>query len=284
MPACVPAAAARVLGLAPGDLVTLRDPSTHATVRVRVTGTFRRAEPDEPYWMLDPMGASAVQRTHGFTTAGPLVTSPVAIAGAHLAITSATEIGLPDFRRLTGTGVAALGSHLAIRVSDLNSSTSFHDATVTTSLPGQLSALATALVVARTKILAGILTLLVIAGATLGIAARLLAQRREAETALLGARGASRTQIARRCLADALVVAIPAAVAGPLLGEPAGPAAGWPPDGGPDRAGLARRRRRRGGLRRRHRAAVAAPPAVADQAAGQPRPAAFDRGRRLRQG
>ncbi len=218
VPACVPAAAARVLGLAPGDQVTLRDSSTHATVRVRITGTFRRAGPAEPYWMLDPMGAGAVQRTHGFTTAGPLVTSPAAIARAHLPITSASVIGLPDFRRLTGTGLAALGSHLATRVSDLNSSTSFHDATVTTSLPAQLSALATALVVARTKILAGILTLLVIAGATLGIAARLLAQRRATETALLGARGASRTQIARRCLVDAAVVAGPAAIGGPLLG------------------------------------------------------------------
>ena len=38
VPACVPAAAARVLGLAPGDRVTLRDPGTHAPVRVRITG------------------------------------------------------------------------------------------------------------------------------------------------------------------------------------------------------------------------------------------------------
>ena len=97
---------------------------------------------------------------------------------------------------------------------------------MTTSLPAQLSALATALVVARTKILAGILTLLVIAGATLGIAARLLAQRRATETALLGARGASRTQIARRCLVDAAVVAGPAAIGGPLLGTLLAPL--WP--------------------------------------------------------
>ncbi len=218
VPACVPVAAARVLGVAPGDLVTLRDPTTHAAVRVRITGIFRRAEPAEPFWMLDPMGASAVQRTHGFTAAGPLVTSPAAIAAAHLAITSVTVIGVPDFGRLTGAALAGLGSRLGIRIGNLNNSTSFHDATVTTSLPGQLSALSTALVVARTKILSGILTLLVIAGATLGIAARLLSQRREAETALLGARGASRTQIARRRLADAAVVAGPAAVAGPLLG------------------------------------------------------------------
>ena len=63
--------------------------------------------------------------------------------------------------------------------------------------------------VARTKILAGILTLLVIAGATLGIAARLLAQRREAEAALLGAPRCVEDADRKRCLIDAVVVARP---------------------------------------------------------------------------
>ena len=42
LPACMPANAARALGLATGDAVTLRDPTTHARIRVRITGTFRR--------------------------------------------------------------------------------------------------------------------------------------------------------------------------------------------------------------------------------------------------
>ena len=58
---------------------------------------------------------------------------------------------------------------------------------VTTSLPQEFTALATALVVARTELLAGLLTLLVVAGATLALAVRLLAQRRTAEAALLSA-------------------------------------------------------------------------------------------------
>jgi FtsX-like permease family protein len=218
IPACVPATAARVLGLNVGDNVALADSRTHAKVEVHITGTYSRADSNSPYWMLDPMGSSQVRRSPGFTTAGPLVTSPAVAAGARYAFSSVSVLALPDFRRLSGTGLASLGDELAARVSSLNNSSSFHDATVTTGLPAELTSLSTALVVARTKILAGILTLLVIGGAALALAARLLAQRREAETALIGARGASRTQVARRGLIDAAVVAVPTAVAGPLLG------------------------------------------------------------------
>ena len=218
VPACLPATAARVLGLRSGQTVTLRDSSTHAQVTVRITGTYRRAVPVSPYWMLDPMGGSPVRRTPGFTTAGPLVTSPGAAAAARYAFSEVSVLAVADFRRLGGTGLTTLGNRLANQVSALNNADNFHDANVTTALPAQLTSLGTALVVARTKILAGILTLLVIGGATLALAARLLAQRREAETALIGARGASRTQVARRGLIDAAVVAVPTAIAGPLLG------------------------------------------------------------------
>jgi FtsX-like permease family len=218
VPACLPATAARVLGLRAGETVTLRDSSTHAQVAVRITGTYRRAIPVSPYWMLDPMGGGPVRRTPGFTTAGPLVTSPAAAAAARYAFSEVSVLAVPDFRRLGGTGLTSLGNRLANQVSALNSADNFHDANVTTALPAQLTSLGTALVVARTKILAGILTLLVIGGATLALAARLLAQRRESETALIGARGASRAQVARRGLIDAAVVAVPTAIAGPLLG------------------------------------------------------------------
>ncbi|HEX9065255.1 MAG TPA: ABC transporter permease, partial [Streptosporangiaceae bacterium] len=46
----------------------------------------------------------------------------------------------------------------------------------------------------------------------------LLTRRRAGQTALLGARGASRAQVARRGLADAAVVAVPAILLGPLAG------------------------------------------------------------------
>lgn len=236
IPACLPAAAARVLGLAPGDQVTLRDAITHASVPVLITGTFRLAGAGSPYWSLDPLGTGQARRTGGFTKAGPLVTSPAEAARARFALSSAALVGQPDFARLPGTGLVPRGDRLAARIGTLNSSAAFHDASITTNLPGELLSLATALVVARTKILAGMLTLLVIAGATLGLAARLLAERRQAETALLGARGASRPQIARRCLIDAVVVALPAAIAGPLIGAMLAPRFGTEQASGPTAA------------------------------------------------
>ena len=102
VPACLPVTAAHVLGLAVGDVVTLSDSSTQASLRVRITGTYRRTVPGSPYWMLDPMGASPVRRTPGFTTAGPLVTSPAVAASAHYAVLVAGHArgpGLPQAER-----------------------------------------------------------------------------------------------------------------------------------------------------------------------------------------
>ncbi|HYK30706.1 MAG TPA: FtsX-like permease family protein [Streptosporangiaceae bacterium] len=222
VPACLPESAAHILGLAPGDVVTLRESATHVRIRVLITGTFRRARPSSSYWLLDPLGAGAVQRAAGFTVAGPLVTSPAAMAKTQQ-VASVSLVATPDFGRMGGTGLAALGTHLATAVDNINGSGSLDNATITTGLPAELLSLATALVVARTKILAGMLALLVIGGATLALAARLLAERRAPETALIGARGASRTQVARRGLIDAVVVAAPVALAGPLLGAKLAP-------------------------------------------------------------
>jgi len=216
--ACVPQDAARVLGLATGDRLTLHDIVTGAPVRVRITGIFRLVHPASEYWMLDPLRTATARPAGGFVAAGPLVISQAEAASGHLTVRSATWLGIPDLARLGTSGLAATGNQLAARITALPNSAALPDAVVTTGLPDELIALATALVVARTQLLAGMLTLLVIAVATLTLAVRLLAQRREAEAALLAARGASRIQLARRGLIDAVIVAVPAAIAAPWLG------------------------------------------------------------------
>src|ERR1022692_4044836 len=215
--ACVPQTAAKVLGLTTGERVRLRDTVSHAVTEVLITGIYQPVRPNDVYWKLDQLG-SAVQRGGHFTEAGPLVISSAAAAGEHFAFESAVWLGQPDFARLAGANLAALGEQLANRITALPQSglllgdsaqtPTLPDAIVTTNLPVQLSALATALVVTRTEMLSAILTLLLVAGATLSLAVRLLAQRREAETALLAARGASRVQLARRGLIDAALVAV----------------------------------------------------------------------------
>jgi hypothetical protein len=216
-PACLPQTAARALHLVVGDRLALRDTVSGALVRVRITGIFTPSQPASRYWLLNPMGPAPVHLASGLETAGPLVTSPAA-AGRRFAIRSAAWLARPRFSNIGGTGLAAFGSRLADRLNSLQNSSALATALVTTSLPQEFNALATALVVSRTELLGGLLTLLVIAGATLALAVRFLAQRRSAEAALLAARGASRLQLAQRAIVDAAVVAIPAAVIGPLVG------------------------------------------------------------------
>jgi hypothetical protein len=217
IPACLTQAAARALHLAVGDRLVLRDTVSGALIRVRITGIFVPLRLTSRYWLLDPMGQAPVHLASGLETAGPLVTSQAA-AGRDFAIRSAAWLAKPRFGQFGGTGIAAFGSQLADRLNSLQNSNVLATAVVTTSLPQEFNELATALVVARTELLAGLLTLLVVAGATLALAVRLLAQRRSAEAALLSARGASRLQLARRATVDAVLVAIPAGVIGPLVG------------------------------------------------------------------
>ncbi len=215
--ACVPQSAARVLGLTAGQRLTLRDTVSGAAVHVRISGIFAPVQPASRYWQLNPTGQKPVHLAGGLVTAGPLVMSRAA-ADSVFVVRGAAWLGQPEFGNLGTTGIASLGRQLAVRLAALQNSALLSGATVTTALPRELTSLATALVVTRSELLAGLLTLLVIAGATLALGVRLLSQRRAAEAALLAARGASRPQIAARAVVDMLVVAIPSAVIGPVLG------------------------------------------------------------------
>ncbi len=226
--ACVPKVAAQALGLSVGEHLTLRDAVSGKPLRVDITGIFRPLLPASPYWLMSPISPDSVRRSSAYTFAGPLVTTPAVASAGHFTVTSAAWLGVPDFSRLTGGNLASIGNELAGRINALPNSnivvgSIIPDASVTTNLPAELTAVSTALVVTRTQLLAGMLTLLVVAGATLSLAVRMLAQRREAEAALLAARGASRMQLARRGLLDAVAIAALALVGGPLIGTAVAP-------------------------------------------------------------
>jgi hypothetical protein len=216
IPACLPVRASRALGLTVGDRITVRDAVSGARISVVITGLIQPAAAASRYWLLDPMGQAPVHLSSGLETAGPLLVSPA--ARSRFAVSSAAWLGQPDFLAVNDGELASVGAALGDRLTALQNSQLLSSAVVTTNLPAELGALATALVVTRTELLTGLLTLLVIAGATLALAVRLLSQRREGEAALLAARGASRVQLARRAGLDAVIVAIPAAIIGPLLG------------------------------------------------------------------
>ena len=210
-PAAAPAA---------GDVVRLRDVPDQTTITVRVTCTFARRQAASGYWSLSPLDGSGVGHASGSVLYGPLVTSPAVLAARHVPVQFAVLWAQPRFAALHAASLTALSARLGAALGRLASSDALGGPAVSSRLPGLLSGLATAVVVSRSQMLIGLLILLVIAGATITVTVRLLVLAREAEAALLAARGASRRQLAARGVADALLLAVPAAIAGPFL-------AGW---------------------------------------------------------
>ncbi|MGH3273653.1 MAG: FtsX-like permease family protein, partial [Streptosporangiaceae bacterium] len=212
--ACVPLASARLLGFRVGQVLSLRGSVSNAPLTVTISCIYRPLAPDGSYWRLSPLAGAAVSRVGGFASYGPLITTTAVMSGGQVPVTSRAWVAIPAVDRISAPDLAALGAHLASAESSLTNSIS---AVVSGSLPGTLAALATAVAVARSQLLLGVLILLVVASATLVVAIRLLASQRAGEAPLLMARGASRRQLARRGATEAAALAIPAAIAGPWL-------------------------------------------------------------------
>jgi hypothetical protein len=218
VPVAVPSAMAARLRLRPGGELMLRAATTGKTVTVRVTGIFRRAHQAGGYWALDPASAAVPQTVGGFTVFPSLVTSQVALTGHQVPVNAAAWVVNLDVGRIGAGSLASMGAALQQNLAGLTGKPGMRNATVSTGLPGLLAGLDRAVVVARSQLAVGILILLVIAGATLALAVSLLSRQREAEATLLRARGASRSQLTRTGLAEAVLLVTPAAVLGPILG------------------------------------------------------------------
>lgn len=217
LPAAVPAAVAAALRLVPGVIVELRDGISGSVVRVRVTGIFRPLRPASPYWLLGSAGR-AVQISDGFAEYGPLVTSQAVMASGRVTVEGAAWSASPEVGGLSADDLPALARSLQAALAGLGRLPGLQSVTVSTGLPGLLSGLGTALVVARSLLAAGATLLLLIAGVTLTLATVMLSGQREGESALLRSRGASRPQLVSSGLAEAVLLTAPAAIAGPLLG------------------------------------------------------------------
>jgi hypothetical protein len=240
----LPVSTARLLGLSVGRVLALHDAQTGAPVRLVVTGLFRVRDPASTYWQLSPLGTSGDQVTGSFITYGPMLVDPGALGPGGLTAGDASWAVQVDTARISPSGIPRLGRRLAGLVSVLQGRQSLGGLQVTTRLPQTLSELASSLVVSRSLLPVGSLELVLLALAAVALAARLLASQREEETALLNARGVARGQLARVALAEAVLLAVPAAAAGVVLG---GYGTGWllsasglPASGARGLAGLSR--------------------------------------------
>jgi hypothetical protein len=218
VPVAVPSATAMRLHLHPGSTLTLRAASSGKSLTVLVTGIFRRTHLPGRYWALDPARGQTPQTVGGFAVYPSLVTSLAALTGHHVPVSETAWVVNLDVNRIGVGSLGAIGNALQLSLAGLTNAPGLRGAVVTTGLPGLLAGLDRAVVVARSQLAVGILILLVIAGATLALAVSLLSRQREAEAALLRARGASRSQLTRTGIGEAVLLVTPAAVLGPIFG------------------------------------------------------------------
>jgi len=228
VPVALPAAAASQLHVRVGSVLTGAPASGGTPTSLQVTGLFRARNPASPYWALDLLPLSGIG-VHGYSmtsglgsaqgtvvTYGPAVVNPAAFDGA-LTVGQGSWSVLPQAPTLARGNLEALSAGTSAAVSRLT--VLLPDGLqVTSSLPQLLAGIASTIVLTRSLFTIAALLLLLLAGAGLVLAARLLASMREEESALLRARGATRWQVVRPVLAEAVVIAAAAGLVGVLVG------------------------------------------------------------------
>jgi hypothetical protein len=219
IPAALPASAAALLHVSAGDVLRLRDRITNALVSFDITGLFvarQGAGPAGSYWMLNYIPATGRSASYESTTYGPLVVSQAAL-GPALTMLSASWVAQPDLTAFHGDP-NSMSASVAALADSLPNSTVLNGAQVVSSLPTVLAGTASNLAVARLMLVISALELLVLAVAALVAVARLLATQREAETALLVARGATRSQLTWLTATEVLPTLALVSVAGAFAG------------------------------------------------------------------
>ncbi|MEU7069457.1 FtsX-like permease family protein [Streptomyces narbonensis] len=217
----VPEEAARRLRVAPGTVLTLADRIDGKPVKARITGVYRLVDTRDLYWRLDPADGRGV-RTVTFTTYGPLLVDPTAMTSGALSSGETSWLGSADFTGFTTGRIDALRATATEGPKAMAVDTARFGTTVSasTALPGVLEQTQRALLVSRSTLLIVAVQLALLAAYALLLVARLLSTERSGETALLRARGGSRRRIAGLAAAEALLLALPAALAAPLLSGP----------------------------------------------------------------
>ena len=217
------AGAAAALGVAAGDALVLD--ARGGPVTVRVTGTWRPLDADDPYFAGQPLETAGAESD---TLVGPLVVADLAGSGLDPRPTvrwrvapDAAEVAPSDLGRLSG----AVGGLRARVTSDPRVGA---DTQVSDELRGTLVDLERRVGAARAVTALPAVVVAVLAGATLLLVARMLADVRAGETVLVRARGASAAQVAGWTALEGLALAVPVALLAPLAGRALAVLAGAP--------------------------------------------------------
>ncbi|MEU6987544.1 ABC transporter permease [Streptomyces sp. NPDC046324] len=217
----VPEEAAGRLRIGPGTVLDLADRFGGKPVRARVTGVYRPADLTDLYWQLDHAGGRGV-KTVDFTTYGPLLTDPAVLRSGRVTSGETAWLATADFTGVTTDRMDALRASASAEPKALTADTAPFGGAVSahTALPTVLEQTERSLLVSRSTLMIVAVQLVLLAAYALLLVARLLSSERSGETALLRARGGSRRRIAALAAAEALLLALPAAVIAPLLAGP----------------------------------------------------------------
>jgi ABC-type antimicrobial peptide transport system permease subunit len=220
IPAALPASAAALLHVSAGDVLRLRDQGTNALVSFDITGVFTRRQGSgaaNSYWNLSYIPASGMSTEAGSTTYGPLIVSQAAF-GTALRMSSGSWVGQPDMTAFSDSDLNPVAANLTSLSKSLPTASFLNGAQLSTSLPSVLSGADSDLVVARSVLVISALQLLILAIVALLAVARLLAAQRESETALLVARGATRSQLTRLTAVEVVPLAALVSIGGAIAG------------------------------------------------------------------
>ncbi|RFS84549.1 ABC transporter permease [Actinomadura spongiicola] len=227
--AVLSAAAARSIRTRVNDVLTLRGRvDREAVVKVRVVGVFDVPDPDAYFWQDDRLLTNGVEKL-AYTTYGPFVVPPGVFAQRFNGTgVDARFTVLPDLSRLDVDDLEPLRDRMAAADAAFaaddeatgegtRGGSQFVIVTRLSELARQLN---DAVLVARSTMLIPIIQLVLLAGCAWLLVARLVGDRRRGEVALLRTRGIGTRQLAALGLTEGLLIALPAAVLGPLLAGP----------------------------------------------------------------
>ncbi|MEV7803219.1 FtsX-like permease family protein [Microbispora sp. NPDC088329] len=206
--------ASRAMGVSAGDEFTVVGRLDGAPVRVRVTGLFRLRDSGDSRWAGEDLLRYGT-RTGDFTSQGPLVVPAGAFLGRFTTGDSARWLAEPDLRRLPPDRVRALSTSVAGVSADVRAGCP--RCAVTETLSATLLRLDRGALTARSTMLVPVFQLLVLGAYALALTARLLAEHRRMETALLRSRGGGSPRLAALAAGEALLIALPCVPAAPFL-------------------------------------------------------------------
>ncbi|MGW4792904.1 FtsX-like permease family protein [Nonomuraea sp. NPDC004297] len=210
--------AASATGFEAGREFTTRGRLDPRPVKVRVVGVFQLNDPFGERWSGEQLLSRGSERG-AFTTYGPLMVARETFIDRFATNVNATWTAVPDLRTLTPERLRPLAGAIA-QVGERLKTGGCGPCVATSHLPEMLTQLDTASLVARSTMLIPVLQLLLLAAYALMLTARLLADHRRMEVALLRSRGAGTLRLAALAGGEALLVALPCAVVAPFLGPP----------------------------------------------------------------